>query len=157
MRHKLILLTVFLVFACGLSVFGMKYARKFWRHHRSALTKHKPTQDELIKSVVKSHMNQIVACYNQRIRDGLNKVGNLKIAWDIDEQGNPLNFQEKENQLNDAELYDCSSQAISEWQFPRGIYYKVDYTFHLKQKNKKIDMDRDIASKRESEPMADVD
>jgi hypothetical protein len=142
MRRKLILLTVLVIFAGSATVFGMKYVKLHKR--KSALSKHKPTQDQLIKAVVKNHMEQIVDCYNQRLQDGLDREGQLKISWDIDEQGTPLNFEEVQNQLRDSELYDCSSEAISQWQFPKGIYFKVNYTFNLRQKKKTAE--RGIAS-----------
>lgn len=95
------------------------------------------TQDEMIKAIVKSHLPDIMNCYNQRIAEGLDKNGQLKVSWDLDEKGRPSNFEVLTNELGDSELSSCSSQAIAHWGFPKGIPFKVSYTFHLKQKDKR--------------------
>lgn len=94
------------------------------------------SQEDQIRSIVKKNIKDIQECYNQRIHDGLDKNGKLKISWDINEIGIASNFNEESNELNDTELFDCSSHAISKWRFPEGIYFKINYTFKLKQKER---------------------
>lgn|GEM_PF-2736395 len=94
------------------------------------------TADAKIKRLIKKNLNDIMDCYNERLQHGLNREGDLKIAWEINSQGVPSHFAEMGNDLDDSELYDCSAEAISQWDFPAGQPFFVHYTFHLKQKSK---------------------
>lgn len=98
--------------------------------------KHRMSQEDQIRAVVKRNIKDIEDCYNQRLQDGLARNGKLKISWDINEVGIASHFNEENNELNDTELFDCSSHAISRWRFPEGIYFKINYTFKLKQKDR---------------------
>jgi hypothetical protein len=94
------------------------------------------TADLKIKKLIKENLQDIEDCYNDRLEHGLNKDGDLKISWDINNRGETSHFQEMKNDLDDSELYDCSAEAISQWDFPKGQPFAVHYTFHLKQKTK---------------------
>jgi hypothetical protein len=136
-KKKLVLITLTVFIVAG-SVYGMKhyYEQNFVKRNGKIILKTpRLTQEDKIKRVIKDNLKDIEDCYNQRIRDGLDRNGNLKISWDINEVGIALNFIETDNQLNDTELYDCSSHAISRWRFPEGIYFKINYTFKLKRKD----------------------
>ncbi len=136
----------FFAFALGAtiltgSVYGMKH---YYQHFETTPTgqvvaKPKPpSQKDQIREIIKANLGDIQNCYNQRIGEGLDRIGELKIAWDINEIGLSSDFIEVKNELNDTELFDCSSHAISRWKFPEGIYFKINYTFHLKQKERTI-------------------
>lgn len=136
MKHKKKVFLALAVFAVAGSVYGMKYYHNNFEQRNGKIIHKSPklTQEDKIRSVIKKNLKDIQDCYNQRLRDGLERNGNLKISWDINEIGIASNFIETDNQLNDTELYDCSSHAISKWRFPEGIYFKINYTFKLKKK-----------------------
>jgi hypothetical protein len=137
-KKKMILLFIFAFTVAG-SAYGMKY---YYEHFENkggkVIYKHAPklSQQDKIRNIIKKNLKDIQDCYNQRLEDGLEKNGKLKISWEINEIGIASNFIESDNELNDTELYDCSSHAISKWRFPEGIYFKINYTFNLKQKEK---------------------
>lgn len=137
-NKKKILITTLLMLTIASTVYGMKqyYANFETTGGVIKLKKHKMSQEDQIRNIVKKNVKDIEECYNQRIDDGLDKNGKLKISWDINEVGIASNFNEVDNELNDTELFDCSSHAISQWRFPEGIYFKINYTFKLKQKER---------------------
>lgn len=137
MKHqKKTLLAIALVFTVATTVYGMKQYRTSLRTSVATpkIKKYKISQQDQIKIIIKKNIQDIQDCYNQRLDGGLDRGGKLKISWDINEVGLASNFYEERNELNDAELFDCSSLAISQWQFPKGIFFKINYTFKLKQK-----------------------
>lgn len=151
MKQPLWILPVVLVTAGALTSIHYRHnMKKWWRGPQKPLAStvtHAQivTADAQIKLMIKRHLQDIMNCYNGRIEHGLTKEGDLKIAWEIDDQGVAANFQEMGNDLEDSELYDCSAQAISQWDFPVGQPFFVHYTFHLKQKAKPA-AERDVAS-----------
>lgn len=134
-KKKLVLLAIAISAVAG-SVYGMKHYYENYETRNGKIIHKTPrlTQEDKIRKIIKQNLKDIQDCYNQRLEDGLEKNGNLKISWDINEVGIASNFIEADNQLNDTELYDCSSHAISKWRFPEGIYFKINYTFKLKKK-----------------------
>lgn len=145
-KKKIILITVS-IFTVAASAYGMKHYYQTYETVNGKVISKKPrlSQEEKIRKIIKKNLKDIEACYNERLKDGLTRNGKLKISWDINEIGIPSNFYESDNQLNDTELYDCSSHAISKWKFPEGIYFKINYTFNLKQKDSEK-VDREIAT-----------
>jgi hypothetical protein len=135
-KKKILLMLVILTVAS--TVYGMRmYYDNFETQNGVIKPKKKRlSQEDQIREVVKKNIKDIEECYNQRIDDGLQKNGKLKIAWDVNEVGIASHFAEEDNELNDTELFDCSSHAISRWRFPEGIYFKINYTFKLKQKER---------------------
>lgn len=125
-----------------------------WFHHspRAAITRQGHVQaltaDAEIKILIKKNLRDIMDCYNERLHHGLKGEGDLKISWEINGKGEASHFAEMGNDLEDSELYDCSAEAISQWDFPAGRPFFVHYTFHLKQKNQP-NSGRDIASSDE--------
>ncbi|MES2768316.1 MAG: AgmX/PglI C-terminal domain-containing protein [Bdellovibrionota bacterium] len=138
MNKKKIILLSLSVFAVAGSAYGMKYYYDHFEKRGGKIVSKIPklSQEDKIRNIIKKNLKDIQDCYNQRLEDGLDKNGKLKISWDINEIGIASNFNESDNELNDTELYDCSSHAISKWRFPEGIYFKINYTFKLKQKEK---------------------
>jgi hypothetical protein len=138
MKKKKMLLVSALVFAVAGSAYVMKYYYDNYEKRDGKIVHKAPrlSQEDKIRNIIKKNLKDIQDCYNQRLDDGLDKNGKLKISWDINEIGIASNFMESDNELNDTELYDCSSHAISKWRFPEGIYFKINYTFKLKQKEK---------------------
>jgi len=136
MNRKKMLISSLLVFTVAGSAYGMKYYYDHFENQQGKIVRKAPrlSQEQKIRNVIKKNLKDIQECYNQRLEDGLNRNGKLKISWDINEIGITSNFLESDNELNDTELYDCSSHAISKWRFPEGIYFKINYTFNLKQK-----------------------
>lgn len=137
MNRKIILIAI-MTFVVGSTVYGMKYYRDNFETTKGKLVFKKKhlSQEDLIRNVVKGNLKDIQDCYNQRIDDGLDRNGKLKISWDINEIGIASHFTEENNELNDTELFDCSSHAISKWRFPEGKFFKINYTFKLKQKDR---------------------
>lgn len=134
-KKRVIFFSVLLLTAAG-SAYGMKYYYNNYEKRGGKIVHKAPrlSQEDKIRNVIKRNLKDIKDCYNQRIEDGLVRNGKLKISWDINEIGIASNFMESDNELHDTELYDCSSHAISKWRFPEGIYFKINYTFKLKQK-----------------------
>lgn len=152
MKQSLWILPVVIVTAGALTGFHYRSSlQKWWKGPQRPVTAAARAQiltaDTQIKMLIKRHLQDIMDCYNGRIEHGLEKEGDLKIAWEINNQGEALHFQEMGNDLEDSELYDCSAEAISQWNFPVGQPFFVHYTFHLKQKTKPANSaERDVAS-----------
>lgn len=134
---KKFIAVIAIVVTAGTYVYGMKY---FHSEPKIVIKKQAQTllsQEDQIKIIIKRNLKDIQKCYEQRLEEGLERNGKLKISWNISENGVPSNFMEENNQLNDTELFDCSSKSISKWKFPNGIPFQINYTFNLKQKERK--------------------
>jgi TonB family protein len=73
---------------------------------------------DIIRRVVRSHIQEIVACYNQGLgRDGSMK-GRVMIEFTIGPTGTISAANIKSNELGDAEVAECIRKAVATWVFP---------------------------------------
>jgi len=76
---------------------------------------------EEIERVVRSHQNEIRACYEKSLirANNVNLAGRLKVSWFVNSAGRAVNVKKLSGFGEEAGLYDCVSRQIQSWQFPR--------------------------------------
>lgn len=120
--------------------YGMTFIYKYYAQTKQMSTVKTPVisaktkNKKAIISIIKTNLQQIEDCYNQRLQEGQLQEGALQIGWYLDGSGQPKNIQEMNNELDDPDMYECSALAIQEWEFPKNVILQVHYTFHLRQK-----------------------
>lgn len=90
------------------------------------------TDDEAFKMVIKGKLAEVQRCYDRQLRQGLKKSGNLIVKWYVDSNGVSGEFEEEENELGSVELFDCTTTAISSWEFPKNRPIQIRYTFKMR-------------------------
>jgi hypothetical protein len=139
MKVRRILFVILALSVLTASSYGMTYLYKYYTQTKTltVVPASKPKdnkQKTAVVSIIKRHLSEIEDCYNQRLEEGLNDEGSLKIGWLLDGSGEASQLEEMQNELGDPDLYECSAEAISQWKFPKDLVIQVHYTFHLRQK-----------------------
>ncbi|MBN8555883.1 MAG: FHA domain-containing protein [Deltaproteobacteria bacterium] len=78
------------------------------------------TREEIAK-VVRSHQSEIQACYEKALIQSGNQAlgGRLKARWTINLNGLAENLREESGVSDGGYLFNCVSQRVRSWQFPR--------------------------------------
>jgi len=89
---------------------------------------------EEIERVVRSHQNEIRACYERAlIQSGnMDLAGRLRVSWFVNREGRAENVRRESDFGSEAGLYDCLASRIRTWQFPRprgGLGAQVAWPF----------------------------
>lgn len=122
------------------SSYGMTFIYKYYAQTKKIAVIKKPATNDKARnkqaviSIIKTNLQQIEDCYNQRLQEGQLQEGALKIGWYLDGSGQSKDIEEMINELDDPEMYECSALAIQEWEFPKNVVIQIHYTFHLRQK-----------------------
>jgi hypothetical protein len=97
-------------------------------HPRGALDK------DVIRRVVRAHINEIRGCYNEGLRRDASMKGRVSIQFTIGPDGSvPLSVVH-ETEIKDVEVGRCIANAITRWTFPKpegGGNVVVTYPFVL--------------------------
>jgi len=85
---------------------------------------------EVIRRVVRAHINEVRHCYNQGLAVDPNLKGRVVIEFLIGPVGVVTFVHVKEN-LVDATVGECVAQAVKRWAFPKptGSSVQVTYPF----------------------------
>ncbi len=88
---------------------------------------------DLIRRVVRAHIPEIRACYNQALARDPNAAGNIVIDFTIGEQGRVTSTAVGSSDFEDAAVPQCMRTAIGGWLFPKpeGGAVDVSYPFLL--------------------------
>lgn len=138
MKLKRCFILFFALSICVVSGFAANYMYSYYRQNQKIEVKPKANlpnaEKSQVVSIIKHRLKEIEDCYNQRLEEGLQGEGALQIGWFLDGSGQVSELEEMKNEFDDPDLYDCSAEAISKWEFPKNLVLKVHYTFHLRQK-----------------------
>ena len=109
----------------GQSGFGLGSSGKKGEAEVSYSAEEVEVQDGLtreeIERVVRSHQSEIQACYEKALIQSGNQAlgGRLKARWTINLSGLSENVREESGVSDGGYLFNCVSQRIRSWQFPR--------------------------------------
>ncbi len=73
---------------------------------------------DLIRRVVRAHINEIRYCYNQGLARDPNLKGRVAVQFQIGTTGKVPSAVVAENDLKDATVANCITTAVRRWQFP---------------------------------------
>ncbi|MCB9703422.1 MAG: AgmX/PglI C-terminal domain-containing protein [Myxococcales bacterium] len=88
---------------------------------------------EIIRRIVRAHINEIRHCYNQGLVDDPTLAGRVVIAFTIDPEGKVAEAAADEVTIS-PEVAECSRVAVQRWLFPKprgGGSVSVRYPFVL--------------------------
>lgn len=86
----------------------------------------------VIRRVVRSHINEVRACYNQALTRNPNAAGKVEVAFIISTTGKVTTSTVTQNALRDVAAGKCVAKAVKRWRFPRplgGSAVTVHYPF----------------------------
>lgn len=89
---------------------------------------------DLIRRIVRSHINEVRSCYNAGLTRNPNLDGRVTIQFSIVGNGKVASSVVQENTTTDKEVGNCIARAVKRWQFPRvgkGGTALVSYPFRL--------------------------
>lgn len=89
---------------------------------------------EVIRRVVRRHINEVSFCYEQRLAKRPDLEGRVTINFIISQSGAVQSSQVKESTLGDGQAESCIAQAVRRWTFPApegGGIVVVNYPFLL--------------------------
>jgi len=89
---------------------------------------------DVIRRVVRAHINEVRHCYNQGLVRDPNLRGRVAIQFSIGGLGTVLAASVQESSITDPEVGRCIAQAVRRWKFPRpegGGAVLVTYPFAL--------------------------
>lgn len=87
---------------------------------------------EVIRRVVRQHINEIRFCYEQALAKNPSLAGKVIVQFIIDDQGNVISSKVKSTTLKDTTVEKCIVEALERWTFPSpegGGTVKVTYPF----------------------------
>ncbi len=73
---------------------------------------------DLIRRVIRTHINEVRDCYNQGLARDPNLKGRLSIEFTIDEKGKISRAVVKESTVKDVAVGECIAKHVLKWTFP---------------------------------------
>lgn len=92
---------------------------------------------DLIRRIVRSHINEVRSCYNAGLTRNPNLSGRVMIQFSIVGSGKVGRAVVQQNTTKDKSVANCIAQAVKRWKFPRtgnGGTALVSYPFKLSQR-----------------------
>ena len=89
---------------------------------------------ELIRRVIRSHMNQVKFCYESELTRNQKLEGRVQVQFIIGTTGSVMNSIVQSSTLGSVQTESCIANAVRRWEFPKpqnGIV-SVSYPFVLK-------------------------
>ena len=89
---------------------------------------------DLIRRVVRAHINEVRYCYNQGLTKDPNLKGRVSVQFQIGSTGKVPSAVVSETDVKDGSVTNCIAQAVRRWQFPKpqsGGNVIVTYPFVL--------------------------
>jgi hypothetical protein len=117
--------------ACG--GLGSRSARAPQVHMRAAEVRG-ALDKELIRRVVRAHINEVRFCYERELQQDASLDGRVMIGFVISERGDVMSAVAESSSLSRAEVGACIAQAVRRWQFPsikQHSVTEVHYPFQL--------------------------
>jgi TonB family protein len=89
---------------------------------------------DIIRRIVRAHINEVRACYNQGLVRDPELAGRVAINFVISAQGKVPSAVVQESSLRDSRVGNCVAKAVKRWKFPKprgGGVVRVTYPFVL--------------------------
>jgi len=89
---------------------------------------------DLIRRVIRSHINEVRACYNQGLARNPSLSGRVEVSFSIGGTGRVMTSGIGESSVKDKQVDACIAKAVKRWKFPRprnGGNVMVSYPFKL--------------------------
>ncbi len=89
---------------------------------------------DIIRRIVRAHINEIRSCYNQGLAQDPNLSGRVNIEFTIGPNGKVLDAKVTASTLTNTTVEGCMEKALKRWKFPKpagGGKVKVSYPFIL--------------------------
>ncbi|MCX4246880.1 AgmX/PglI C-terminal domain-containing protein [Paraliomyxa miuraensis] len=74
---------------------------------------------DIIRRIVRAHINEVRYCYNQGLERDPNLHGRVTVQFAIDPQGKVPSSAVAESTLPDASVSTCIARAVKRWKFPK--------------------------------------
>jgi hypothetical protein len=89
---------------------------------------------DIVRRIVRSHINEIRHCYNQALVRNPEAKGRITIDATIDDSGKVVAATPQPTEMNDPDIGGCMAKAFLRWKFPKptdGANVTVSYPFIL--------------------------
>ncbi len=89
---------------------------------------------DIIRRIVRAHINEVRHCYNQGLVRDPDLSGAVKVSFTIAATGKVKSSVVKSTTVSDPNVGACVAKAVKRWKFPKpngGAEVKVTYPFHL--------------------------
>lgn len=89
---------------------------------------------DIVRRIVRAHINEIRSCYNAGLRKDESLAGKVTIEFTIAADGFVNATKVADSELADATVGECMAKAVGKWQFPKptgGGEVRVVYPFLL--------------------------
>jgi hypothetical protein len=89
---------------------------------------------DIVRRVVRAHINEVRACYNQGLTRDPELEGRVEVAFTIGSTGNVVTSTLGDSTLGDRRVGDCIARSSKRWRFPKprgGGLVQVRYPFAL--------------------------
>jgi TonB family protein len=97
--------------------------------------KHGSLDKEVIRGVIRKHLNEVKFCYEKVLAEKPDLTGRVMIQFTISADGSVVASVVQSSTMNNAVVEDCIVKAVRRWQFPAptgGGIVIVSYPFVLK-------------------------
>jgi MYXO-CTERM domain-containing protein len=101
---------------------------------QSAATVTGPLDKDIIRRIVRAHINEVRYCYNTGLVKNPSLAGNVTVNFVIDGQGKVASSTVASTTLADTNVGACVANAVKRWMFPKppgGALVTVSYPFDL--------------------------
>lgn len=88
---------------------------------------------DVVRRIVRAHINEVRYCYNLALRDNPNARGMVEIAWAVDAAGKVKTSAVTKSAIK-GPIRGCLAKAVKRWKFPKpgdGDDVQVAYKFNL--------------------------
>jgi len=89
---------------------------------------------DIIRRIVRAHINEVRHCYNQGLARDPDLSGDVKVKFTIAATGKVQSASVKSTTLSDPNVANCVAKAVKRWKFPKphgGAKVNVTYPFVL--------------------------
>lgn len=74
---------------------------------------------DIIRRIVKAHINEVRYCYNQGLADDPELAGRVEVAFTIGTDGRVSKSEVSSTTMGETEVPQCVAQAVERWMFPK--------------------------------------
>ena len=89
---------------------------------------------DIIRRIVRAHINEVRACYNQGLSRNPNLAGRVAVQFVITTTGKVGTSAVQSSSIKDNQVANCIAKAVKRWKFPKprgGGNVIVTYPFNL--------------------------
>jgi TonB family protein len=93
-----------------------------------------PIDKDIIRRIVRAHINEVRHCYNQGLVRDPNLAGRVEVQFTVGPTGKVPLAVVQQSSLEDKNVANCVTKAVRRWTFPKphgGGHVMVTYPFVL--------------------------